>query len=232
MTTDLTGAPRLELSGVTLPGISPIDLAMHAGELVAVTGWDSSDLLWVVAGLIRSESGSVAIDGRPVSDHADASARGLALIPQGGALASLLTAYEDVLLPLLRHPQVPGKWARTTATRRVNLSPEPTFAGGSADSGGPAEQARRALEQVGLGESLNHLVEELSGGQQQRVAIARALAGRPRLLLADQVTTDLDPGNRVRVLGLLRDLAASGAAVLLASDDSAVIEACDSVVML
>ena len=59
------------------------------------------------------------------------------------------------------------------------------------------------------------------------MAIARALVTSPRVLLADQVTTDLDPANRTRVLALLRDLARSGAAVLLVSDDAAVIESCD-----
>ncbi len=196
-------APRLRLAGVVLAGAASLDLAVASGELVAIVGWDSSDLLGVVAGLVRPESGIVTIDGVPIDDRIGAADRGVVLMPQSGALAMLLTAYENVLLPLLGRP------------------------GGDVADSDPPARARRALELVGLADSADHLVEELSGGQQQRVAIARTLAARPRVLLADQVTTDLDPANRTRVLDLLRDLAAGGAAVLLASDDPAVIEACD-----
>ena len=66
----------------------------------------------------------------------------------------------------------------------------------------------------------------------QRVAIARAIATRPRLLLADQATSDLDAGNRNKVIELLRNVAASGAAVLLASDDPAVLSAANRTVVL
>ena len=199
--------PRLRLTGVAPPGGTPIDLVVEAGELVALSGWDSSDLLRIAAGLDRPASGRVAVDDRPVSDRASCVELGVVLVPQSGALALLLTAYENVLMPLIGAP-----------------------ARADADGGGGAEPvlaARQALEQVGLADSADHLVEELSGGQQQRVAIARALAARPRLLLGDQVTTDLDPANRARMLGLLRGLASGGAAVLLASDDPAVLEACD-----
>jgi putative ABC transport system ATP-binding protein len=190
----------LQLRGVVVAGQAPLDLAVAAGELVAVSGWDTGDLLWAVVGLGRIEAGEVLVDGRLIGDHRSALAVGMVLIPDGGALASLLTAYENVLLPVLGRPR---------PTRD------------------PVTAARDALQAVGLADSADHLVEELSGGQQQRVAIARALACDPRVLVADQVTTDLDPANRVRVLGLLRDLAHSGAAVLVASDDPVVIEACD-----
>jgi putative ABC transport system ATP-binding protein len=207
MTMTPAGRLLLEVRGLVLPGGSPLDLQVHAGEVVAVSGWDSSDLLWTIAGLAIAQAGTVVVGGRAITGPAHASAAGVALIPQGGALAALLTAYENVLLPLTARP-----------TERVN---QPA-----------AAAAREALEAVGLAESADHLIEELSGGQQQRVAIARALATRPRVLLGDQITTDLDPGNRARVMLLVRALADASAGVLLATDDATVTDACDRALTL
>ena len=193
-------APRLQFHGLVVADQSALNGAVLAGELVALTVWEGSEVLSAVAGLSVPAAGEVTVDGVPIVDRESALTAGVALIPDGGALASLLTAYENVVLPLVDGRQV------------------------GAD---PVNAARDALAAVGLGESADHLVEELSGGQQQRVSIARALATAPRVLLADQVTTDLDPANRARVLALLRDLARSGAAVLLASDDPVVIDSCD-----
>ena len=193
-------APRLQFHDLVVAGQSALNGAVLAGELVALTVWEGSDVLSAVAGLSAPAVGEVTVDGVPIVDRESALTAGVTLIPDGGALASLLTAYENVVLPLVDGRQV------------------------GAD---PVNAARDALAAVGLGESADHLVEELSGGQQQRVSIARALATAPRVLLADQVTTDLDPANRARVLALLRDLARSGAAVLLASDDPVVIDSCD-----
>ena len=193
-------APRLQFHDLVVADQSALNGAVLAGELVALTVWEGSDVLSAVAGLSAPAVGEVTVDGVPIVDRESALTAGVTLIPDGGALASLLTAYENVVLPLVDGRQV------------------------GAD---PVNAAREALAAVGLGESADHLVEELSGGQQQRVSIARALATAPRVLLADQVTTDLDPANRARVLALLRDLARSGAAVLLSSDDPVVIDSCD-----
>jgi putative ABC transport system ATP-binding protein len=197
----------LEVRGLALPRSGSLDLRLHAGEVVAVSGWDGSDLLRTIAGLATAKAGIVVLDGRVITGPEEASAAGVALIPQGGALATLLTAYENVLLPL---------------TSRL----------AERDNPAAADAAWQALEAVGLAESADHLIEELSGGQQQRIAIARALAAGPRLLLGDQITTDLDPANRARMMLLIRALAAAGAGVLLASDDAAVVDACDRLLTL
>lgn len=193
-------APRLQFDQLVVRDRPPLSGTVDAGEVVALTVWEATPVLLAAAGFGAPVSGEVTVDGLPIVDRESALAAGVALIADGGALASLLTAYENVVLPLL----------------------DGRFSGED-----PIAAAREALAAVGLGESADHLVEELSGGQQQRVSIARALATRPRVLLADQVTTDLDPANRTRVLALLRDLARSGAAVLLASDDPTVIDSCD-----
>jgi putative ABC transport system ATP-binding protein len=88
------------------------------------------------------------------------------------------------------------------------------------------------LERVGLADQANQLVEELSGGQQQRTALARGLALRGSVLLADEVTSELDAQNRQRVLDLLRAEAERGAAVVFATHDPEAAAACDGEVHL
>jgi putative ABC transport system ATP-binding protein len=87
----------------------------------------------------------------------------------------------------------------------------------------PAREASgrvgEALDRVGLAESGRHLVDQLSGGQQQRVALARAFALRPEVLLADESTSDLDADNRGLMIAALREEAARGASVVLATHD-------------
>jgi putative ABC transport system ATP-binding protein len=82
------------------------------------------------------------------------------------------------------------------------------------------ERADTALEQVRLGDSGNHLVEELSGGQQQRVAVGRGLALRASVLLADEPTSELDAATRETIIALLAAEAESGAVVLVATHDT------------
>jgi putative ABC transport system ATP-binding protein len=164
------------------------------GGTLAVTGPSGagkSSLLWALAGAV-ARTGTVEVGGVPVADRAGAAARGIALVPQGNGLPSFLTAAENVLMPLLA-------------------------------AGMPAAEARRrtaaALALLELEESAAHLVDELSGGQQQRVALARTLAAAPAVLLADEPTSDLDGGNRERVVATLRAEAAAGAVVVMATHD-------------
>ena len=165
------------------------------GGMLAVTGPSGAgktSLLWALAGATPF-TGTVALDGAPVVNRADAARRGIALIPQGNGLPSFLTAEENVLVPLLG-AGVPVADARP--------------------------RSRDALALVGLEQFTAHLVEELSGGQQQRVAVARTLAASPRLLLADEPTSDLDAPNRQRVIQALRTEADAGAVVVMATHDA------------
>jgi putative ABC transport system ATP-binding protein len=178
-----------------LVALDGIGFALRPGHLVAVTGPSragKSSLVWALAGALTPAHGSVRLGDAHVAGREQASALGVAIVPQGNALASALTARENVLVPLL--------------------------AGGV----GPAEaqdRAQQALTTVGLEESGHHLVEELSGGQQQRVAIARALAPRAGVLLADEPTSDLDSVNRQRVIAALRAGAEAGAIVVMCTHD-------------
>ena len=185
-----------------------VDLDAPAGALTAVTGPSGagkSTLLAVAAGLLRPDDGTATLAGEPLAGvHLDPRRRGLArrvgVVLQGYGLVPVLTAAENVELPL----QLRGL--------------------------PPAEVRRRAqglLEALGLARAADRLVEELSGGQQQRVAVARALAPRPDVLVADEPTAELDRDWRSVVMGLLRDAAAAGVAVVLATHDDEVAQACD-----
>jgi len=186
-----------------LVAVAELSLTVPAGRILAVTGPSGagkSSLLWLMAGALEPDRGRVLFDGAPMGDRPAAAARGVALIPQGNGLAAVLTAHENIVVPLLD---------------------------GGRNAGEADARARAALEVVGLDEWAEHLVEELSGGQQQRVAVARALATAPTVLLADEPTSDLDGRNREVVLAALRSAADRGAVVVLATHDPEAAAAAD-----
>jgi putative ABC transport system ATP-binding protein len=94
------------------------------------------------------------------------------------------------------------------------------------------EAAAEALTEIGLGEHVDHLVQELSGGQQQRVAVARALASRPGLLIADEPTAEQDAVTRELVLARMFAVVSDGGAIVLATHDPEVASRCDQVISL
>ncbi len=191
--------------GKDRPVLHDVSVSVMPGQMLAVTGPSGAGkttLLWAMAGLLRPVQGKVSVDGTPLRDRDHAVAERVVLIPQDNGLAAILTAQENIQVAMI--------------------------AGGA-----PPADARRAtvesLERVGLTAQAEQLVEELSGGQQQRTAIARGLALRGDVLLADEVTSELDATNRQRVLELLHDEARRGAAVVVfATHDPEAAAACDS----
>jgi putative ABC transport system ATP-binding protein len=177
---------------VTLRGI---DLSLSPGTMVAVTGSSGSGkstLLWALGGAVRPSSGTVSLGGEAIGNRQHASRLGIALMSQGGALVSTLSAEENVSVGLLAQGVDPAE---------------------------VHERAAAALLAVGLDQEGGHLPEELSGGQQQRAAIAVLLATRARVLLLDEPTSELDSVNRQRILAALRIEAAAGAVVVVATHD-------------
>jgi len=184
--------------------LNGVSVAVESGQMLAVTGPSGAGkttLLWAMAGLLRPQRGAVAVGGSPLRDHEHALRAHVVLIPQDNGLAAILTAQENVQVALVA-------------------------------AGSPAVEARRAtaesLERLGLSGQADQLVEELSGGQQQRAAIARGLALRGEVVLADEVTSELDATNRERVLRLLVAEARRGAAVVFATHDPEAAAACDA----
>ncbi|SDI80556.1 putative ABC transport system ATP-binding protein [Frankineae bacterium MT45] len=204
-----SGEPLLEAAGVSVSygqtmAVDRVSLQLYPGELIALTGRSGAgktSLLNALAGILRPVAGEVLVRGQRVQSAPEANKLQVVLIPQGNALVRVLTAIENVALPLLAQP------------------------GSKSDA---RERAQQALALVGLEEAAGQLVEELSGGQQQRAAVARGLAVGGALLLADEPTSELDAANRTRVMDLLRQQAERGAGVLVATHDPDAAALCDA----
>lgn len=180
-----------------------VSLDVHGGQLLAVTGPSGAGkttLLWALAALRPADEGKVTLDGAALIDRDDAARRAVVVMAQGNALATVLTASENVVVPMLA---------------------------AGVDAAHARASAAAALESVGLGHCGHQLIEELSGGQQQRVAVARGLAQAGLVLLADEPTSELDAVNRGKIVELLRGEASRGAAVVLATHDPEAAAACD-----
>ncbi|URD60390.1 ABC transporter ATP-binding protein [Sphingomonas sp. KRR8] len=189
-----------------------IDLRLHEGESVAIlgpSGSGKSSMLAVIAGLERATSGRAIVLGADVGaldEDALARLRGarIGIVLQAFHLLPTMTALENVMVPM-------------------ELA-------GVAD---PRGRAAAELTAVGLGHRLDHYPTQLSGGEQQRVAIARATAPRPRLLLADEPTGNLDATTGKQIVDLLFErVRAAGAGLLVITHDPAVAERADRIVRI
>jgi putative ABC transport system ATP-binding protein len=199
------GARRVEiLKGITL--------TIPAGQFVAVVGASGSGkstLLGLLAGLDTPSAGEIWLDGVPIHNLAEtqlAEVRGkkIGFVFQSYQLIPTLTALENVLLPF-----------------ELNLE------------GNGLAQARRLLEEVGLGERVEHYPIQLSGGEQQRVALARAFVVDPPIVMADEPTGNLDSTNGKLVLDLLLERnRKAGTTLVLVTHDPEVASRADRRIVL
>jgi putative ABC transport system ATP-binding protein/lipoprotein-releasing system ATP-binding protein len=197
------GAARTYGRGRTATvGLAPVDCAVPAGARIALTGPSGSGkstLLHLLAGLDDPTVGTVTWPA--IGPRETLRPGPVAVVFQGPSQLPPLTVQENVALPLVLDGE-------SDASAR--------------------EHARTALERLGLADLRDKLPEEISGGQAQRVAVARALAGRPRLVLADEPTGQLDRASADAVVGVLLAAAGhAGAALVVATHDPAVAERLD-----
>ncbi|WP_345196158.1 ABC transporter ATP-binding protein [Streptomyces lavendulae] len=184
----LTGVTKRYRRGKeTIDALAGVDLTIEDGGRLVIqgpTGGGKSTLLQMLGALDRPTTGQVVLDGLDLATVSEARltrvrAENIGFVFQSFNLIPTLTAQENV----------------ETALVPLRLK-----------AGERRARAAEALESVGLGERMGHLPSEMSGGQQQRVAIARALVKKPKVLLADEPTGNLDESMRDEIMDLLEGL--------------------------
>src|SRR6266545_2492171 len=181
---------------INVTALNNISLDIRTGEFLSLmgpSGSGKSTLLHIIAGIDRPTSGECRVQGIDLtqlneSELADWRNQNVGFVFQTFNLIPVLTAYENVELPLLL--------TRLSSKERRRL-------------------ANTALELVGLADRAKHLPKQLSGGQQQRVAIARALVADPKLILADEPTGNLDTENGNAVMTLMTQINEAGTTVVM-----------------
>ncbi|WP_454763864.1 ABC transporter ATP-binding protein [Cupriavidus campinensis] len=197
-----------------VPVLSDITLDIAEGDFIALmgpSGSGKSTLLNLIAGIDRPDSGELHVAGvdiadLPESSLADWRAANVGFIFQFYNLMPVLTAFENVELPLML-----TRLSRAERRERVEM----------------------VLGMVNLADRMDHYPSELSGGQQQRVAIARALITDPTLIVADEPTGDLDRTSAAEILSMLQRLnAKAGKTIIMVTHDVHAAEAAKSIVRL
>jgi len=200
--------------GGVVHALRGIDLSIQPGEFVALRGRSGSGkttLLNILIGLDDPTSGQVFILGRHLATLNEAARARLrreviGMMFQNAHLFPSLTALENVEIPL----------------RLARISPEQR-----------TQQALKALEQVGLSRRMRHRGLELSGGEQQRVALARALVHKPRFIVADEPTGNLDTVTGRDISNLLHEIAHEAqVGLLVATHDATVVASSDRVLQI
>ncbi|BBI35340.1 ABC transporter ATP-binding protein [Cohnella abietis] len=191
--------------------LKEVDIQLPAGKLLAFKGRSGSGkttLINLLSALDQPTSGTIIFDGRDLTTMSnkqrDAVRRKeMGLIFQSFALIPLMSAYENVEF-VLRIAGVPASERKAAAIQ--------------------------ALDHVGLKPRMHHRPFEMSGGEQQRTAIARAIAHKPKLILADEPTAELDSRTGLHIMKVFRDLVEqSGVTVVLTTHDPAIMEIVDQV---
>ncbi len=211
---DLDAVTRVYATGdVEVRALDGVSLTIASGEFVAVmgpSGSGKSTLMNILGCLDRPTGGRYMLNGQEVSrlrkaDLADVRSRTLGFVFQNFNLLPRTSALENVELPLMYQ----GVRSRDRRAR-----------------------ASESLARVGLAARSGHHPNQLSGGQQQRVAIARALVTRPRVILADEPTGNLDSRTSLEVMALFQELGGQGITIILVTHEAEVAEFASRVVVV
>jgi lipoprotein-releasing system ATP-binding protein len=199
---------------VDVPVLFGVDMCVEAGEFVAIIGQSGSGkstLLNILGALDRPTGGQVLIGGVDINtldddELAELRNQTIGFIFQAHYLLDAFTCLENVLMPL----SIRGGITREERERVIAL-----------------------LRRVGLGDQLHKTPDEMSGGQNQRCAIVRALAARPRLVLADEPTGNLDSQSGQEVFALMREMnRETGVAVIMVTHDDRLARAADRILLI
>lgn len=188
------------MGDTVLNALDHVNFSVEEGDFVAImgpSGSGKSTMMNILGCLDRPTSGEYYLDGREVASLSDdelAKTRNkkIGFVFQNFNLLSKLTAQENVALPLV--------YAGVSEEERM-------------------ERARKALENVGLGERLDHKPMEMSGGQRQRVAIARALINDPAIVMADEPTGNLDTKSTLEIIDIFEKLNHEGKTVIMVTHE-------------
>ncbi len=199
--------------------VDSVSLEIDANQFVVISGKSGNGkttLLNLMMGLLRPSSGTVRVAGEDLSGLSDRELSQLrrfrlGMITQQQTLVSSLNVLDNVVLPATLPAQ---------GRSSVQSSPE-------AVESLPVNRALDLLEKLDITDLAHAWPAELSGGEMRRVAIARTLMTQPEILLADEPTGDLDDYSTAAVLGLFRELARGGSAVVMVTHDAAAYEYCN-----
>lgn len=202
----LSGLRKIYRDGdITVKALDGVSLTIEKGEMVAVmgpSGSGKSTLMNILGCLDQPTAGSYLLNGRETAklsprEQARLRNRELGFVFQSYNLLPKLTALQNVELPLV-YAGIPG--------------------------GERGKLAKEALVKMGLEHRIHHKPQELSGGQQQRVAIARSLVNRPRLILADEPTGNLDSHSSREIMAIFQELHRGGITVVLVTHEPDIAE--------
>jgi len=192
--------------------VDDVTAEIKKGEFVAVIGHSGSGkttLFNMIAGLIKPTSGKIFIDGKEftglnANDMATFRNENMGYVLQGQSLLNNFTILDNVCMP-------------------AYLSKNKTEF---------KEKAMKLLEEIGLAELANDYPSNLSGGEMRRVSIVRAMLNEPKIILADEPTSNLDPENSHKVMQMLRDISNAGTTVLLSTHELEYLDYVDSVIKM
>ena len=183
----------------TVTAVNNVNLNVSDGDFISIigrSGSGKSTLLNMISGLLVPTGGEIILDGKDISKISDEELSYLrnseiGYIMQGKSLLQQLTVIENILLPFYLYKR----------------------------EGNPLNRARKLLEQIGIAHLENAYPSKLSGGELRRVAIARALINSPKILLADEPTSDLDRKNTLEIMKLFQEISGNGTSIIMVTHE-------------